>query len=379
MKKLICRLLRQDPDSREGIIAFTSALGILVNLLIAVCKVVLGALASSVAILSEGVNNASDALTSVLTLVGTRLAAKHPDKRHPFGYGRIEYLTGLVIAGLILFTGAELLVSSAKLIFQPAELSVSYLSLAAVALSAVVKFVLGVYTIRAGKRADSAALTAVGLDCRNDSFISVVTILSAVIFLVFDFSLDAFAGVFTSLIVLKAGIGVLSETVSALLGQAGDQELASALYEEIRRTDGILNAADMMLHNYGPDTYSGSVNVEIDHEKSVGEIYAILHALQLRIMHEHRVTMVFGVYAVDNDHAEVREIRRTVGAFVLEEEHVVSFHAVYLEPGTNRLYCDLVVDYALADWNALREKFLAYMTEHFPAYTVELTVETEFV
>ena len=377
--KLICKLLRQDPDTREGIIAGTSGLGILVNLLIASMKVILGLLASSIAIVSEGVNNASDALTSVLTLVGTKLAGKKPDEKHPFGYGRIEYLTSLTIAILILITGVEMLTSSVKLIFEPAEMEISYVALIAVALSALVKFFLGVYTIRMGKKADSGALTAVGTDCRNDSFVSIITIASAVVFLVFHISVDAYVGVFTSVLILLAGFNVLKETVSELLGRPGEAELAASLYRQIRATPGVLNAADMMLHNYGPDSYSGSVNIEIDHEKTVGEVYAVLHDLQLRIMHEQKVTMVFGIYAVDNDHEDVRNIRRDVAAFVREQAHIKSYHAIYLDNDASRLYCDLVVDYKLKDWDALRAEFLAYMKKLYPDYSVELTIETEFV
>ena len=377
--KLICRILRQDPDTREGIIAGTSGLGIIVNLLIAAIKVILGLLANSIAIISEGVNNASDALTSVLTLVGTKLAGKKPDKKHPFGYGRIEYLTSLIIAIAILITGFEMITSSVKLIFNPEPMDISIAALLAVAISAVIKFFLGVYTIKQGKKADSGALTAVGLDCRNDSFVSIVTIASAIIFLVFDFSIDAYVGIFTSLIILKAGFEVLKDTVSELLGKPGDEELAAKLYREIRSTEGVLGAADMMLHNYGPDAYSGSVNIEMDHEMTVGEIYEILHALQLRIMYEHKVTMVFGIYAVDNDHEEVKRIRKAVADFVLAHEHVKSFHAVYLDPNSPKIYCDLIVDYDLRDWDALREEFAAYMAEQFPENEIVLTVETEFV
>ena len=135
----------------------------------------------------------------------------------------------------------------------------------------------------------------------------------------------------------------------------------------------------MMLHNYGPGAWSGSVNVEIDHAKSVGEVYAFLHELQLRIMHEEKVTMVFGVYAVDNDHEETKRVRAAVLEYVRRQEHVKSFHAIYLEPGTDRIYCDFIVDYALRDWEALRADFLAYMRTLFPTNEVVLTVETEFV
>lgn len=377
--EFICKLFRQNPNEREGVITAVSALGIAVNLLIAAAKVVLGLLASSIAIVSEGINNASDALTSVLTLVGSRLAGKHPDKKHPFGYGRVEYLTSLVISGLILFTGIEMLISSVRLIFEPLELNISVLALAVVAVSALIKFFLGVFTVNAGRSSDSGALVGVGLDCRNDSFISLFTILSALIFIVFHVSVDAYVGVLMSLLVIKAGFDVLRDTVSELLGRPGDAELAAKLYREIRSTPGILGAVDMMLHNYGPDAYSGSVNVEIDHEKTVGEAYDFLHALQLRIMREYNVTMVFGVYAVDSDHEEVKVIRTHIADFVRGHEHVKSFHAVYLDPGSPRLYCDLIVDYELRDWELLREEFTAFMLERFPDRELVLTIETEFV
>lgn len=364
---------------RTGIINRTSILGIVVNVLIAGVKIAAGLLASSIAIVSEGVNNAADALTSVLTMVGTRLAGRHPDAKHPFGYGRIEYLTGLVVAVVIIVSGVQMLIESVKLIFRPEELSISYVSLAIVAVSAVVKFFLGLYTIARGRVAQSDALVGVGLECRGDSYISIITIGVAVVFLLTGVSLDAYAGVVMSAIILKAGVEVLLKIVSELIGRPGEKELATKIYQLVRATPGVVGAADMMLHNYGPNAWSGSVNVEIDHAKSVGEVYAMLHELQLGIMHEEHVTMVFGVYAVDDDHVETRRIRRTILEYVKAHEHVKSFHAVYLEPGTNRLYCDLVVDYELADWGALRADFLDYMKAKVPGRDVVLTVETEFV
>ncbi len=379
MRKILCKLLRQDPDSREGIISATSTLGIIVNALIAAVKVLVGILAASISIVSEGLNNAADALTAIVTLVGTKLAGKHPDEKHPFGYGRIEYLTGLVIAVLILVTGFETLVSSVKLIFNPTELNISYISLIVVAVSAVVKFALGMYTVKMGKKADSNALIGVGYDSRNDAFSSIITIVAALVFLIFEFSIDAYAGIIISFIILKAGFDVLKDTVGELIGKAGEKELAAKIYREVRATDGILGAADMMLHNYGPDAYSGSVNVEIDHDKTVGEIYAILHRLQIHIMHAYKVTMVFGVYAVDNDHEETKKLRGDIAAFVKSQEHVKSLHAVYIEPETEKIYCDFIVDYALRDWDSVRNEFTAYMEKLYPGKQLELTIETEFV
>ena len=377
--KLLYKLLRQEPDSREGTVVTVSGLNILVNLIFAAIKVVIGLAVSSIAIVSEGVNNATDSATSLITIVGTKLSAKHPTEKHPFGFGRIEYLTSLLISVLILFTGAELMESSVKLIFEPQEMSISYVTMAIIAVSALVKLGLGTYTIKEGKRVDSSSLVALGTECRSDSVVSVITLVTALVFLVFQVSLDAYAGIIMSLIVLKAGFEVLKETLSDILGQAGEKELAQELYRIIRAEPLVLNAADMMLHNYGPDAYSGSVNVEIDHSKTVGEVYAALHELQLRIMHEKHITMVFGIYAVDRDHAQIRQLREQVAAFVRRQEHVTNYHALYIHPNGKDLYVDLVVDYDLADWEVLRKEFTAYMAELYPDKHLELVIETNYV
>lgn len=155
--KLLYKILRQDPESREGVVVTTSALGILVNLILAAVKIIVGLAVASIAIVSEGVNNATDSAGSLITIVGTKLSAKHPTKKHPFGFGRIEYLTSLLIAVMILITGFELLKSSVELIIHPEEMRISYVALIIVAVSAGVKLLLGTFTIREGKRVDSGS------------------------------------------------------------------------------------------------------------------------------------------------------------------------------------------------------------------------------
>lgn len=377
--KLLYKLLRQNPETREGIITVTSALGILANVMIALVKIVIGLLVSSIAIISEGVNNATDVLSSVMTLLGAKLAQKHPDAKHPFGYGRIEYLSSLVIAGSILFTGIEMIITSVDHVFHPEELSVSYLSVGIIAFTALIKFFLGIYTIKMGNKAESGALIAVGKDCRNDSYASLITIVSSLIFLLAGVNLDAYAGIIISVLIVKVGFDSLKETLGDILGRPGDHDLAVKIYNEVMRTDGVLAAADMMLHNYGPDAWSGSVNVEMDHNKTVGEIYQELHRLQLRIMHEHRVTMVFGIYAVDNDGEKIKVLRRQIADFIKQNEHIKSYHAVYIDSADSRIYCDFIVDYQLKDWDGVRTQFEDYMARQYPEYSVELTIETEFV
>ncbi|MCR4856163.1 MAG: cation diffusion facilitator family transporter [Erysipelotrichaceae bacterium] len=375
---LIYRIFKFDKNSREGVVSATSVLSVIVNLFVALMKVVVGLLASSIAIISEGVNNATDALSSILTLVGTRLAQKSPDAKHPFGYGRIEYLTNMVIASFILVGGFEMLISSIKLIFEPETLSISYVSLFVVAASAIIKYVLGVYTINTGRRVGSGSLEAVGVDCRNDSFVSLVTIVSSLIYLLTSFSVDAFAGVFTSCLIIKAGVEILKDTISELLGQPADEELVRRLYKEIRSTEGIVNAVDMVLHNYGPDAYTGSCNVEVDHKMSVAEIYEILRPLQIRLFNELHVAMVFGIYAVDTDSKRSHTLRSQIASYVQKHEHIKSYHAIYSDEKSNRIYCDLVVDYE-ADRAQVYQDFTSYLNELYPDKEIQVNIDTEFV
>lgn len=377
---ILYKLFRQDSDSREGVILTTSFLGILVNVLVSGTKITIGTLVSSIAIVSEGINNATDCATSLLAAVGTKLAQKKPTKKHPFGFGRLEYLTSLTIAILIMFTGSQILEESIRRVFKPGDLKVSVLSLVLVAVSALVKLWLGLHTMRIGRKVGSSALVAVGIESRNDSIFSCLTIISSLAFLCFGFSaLDAYAGIIISSLILKAGFDVLRDTVGTILGRPADKELADKLYVMIRGTEGVINAADMMLHNYGPDRYSGSVNIEVEHSKSVGEVYEIIHKLQLEIMHSLGVTMVFGIYAVDCVNPEHRKLRESITRFIQEHEHVQSFHALYLPKDTRRIYCDLVVDYDLKDWDKLRSEFEALIQREYPGYELELVMENEYV
>ena len=375
---LIYKLFKLDPNSREGVVSATSILSVIVNLFVALMKVVVGLLASSIAIVSEGVNNATDALSSILTLVGTKLAAKAPDAKHPFGYGRIEYLTNMVIASFILVGGAEMMLNSIKLIFNPEKLNVSYVSLAVVAISAIIKYFLGVYTIKTGKRVGSQSLEAVGVDCRNDSFVSVVTIISSLVYLLGNISIDAYAGLFTSYLIVKAGYDIMKDTVAELLGQPADEELVKELYKEIRGTEGIINAVDMVLHNYGPDAYTGSCNVELDHKSSVGDVYEFLRPLQIRLLEKYHVAMVFGIYAVDNDSADSKKLRKEIADFVRNNEHIKSYHAIYSDKRINTIYCDLVIDYEV-DREAITRQFEAYLKSIYPDKIIQVNIDTEFV
>lgn len=375
----VYKLFQINKNSRNGVITVVSSLGIIVNLFIATMKIIIGTAVSSLAIISEGINNAADAGSSFLTLVGTKLAGRKPTQEYPFGFGRIEYLTNLVIGGIIFIAGGELFKESIALVFKPEDMEISYVTMEIIFGSALIKIVLSWYEIKEGERIGSASLVAVGKEGRQDSLGSLITLASGFAYLIFNLNLDAYASLLTSCLVLKLSYEVLSETVGKLLGQAGDKALADKIYKIIREEPIIANAADMILHNYGPDACSGSVNIEVDHKHSLGEIYKVLHKLQLRIMHEYHLTMVFGIYAIDNDHPAMKSMRVRIAEFIKNYEHVVAYHALYIDAANQDIYIDIVVDYELRDWEKLRQDFTWFMQQYYPEQRLELVIETQYV
>ena len=376
---LIYKLLNVEPGSRQATIMSASILGIIVNIVIASIKIAIGLAVSSMAIVSEGINNSADAASSFLTLVGTKLAGMKPTAKYPFGFGRIEYLTSLTIGCIILVAGSELMMNSFKRMQSPEEIEISTITLGIIAVSAVIKFCFGTYLVKVGEKVSSSSIVAIGNEGKDDCIASVINICCGLAFIYKGYNLDAYASFFISCMVIKGAYEVLHETLAKILGESGSRALADEVYALIRKEPCIVNAADMMLHDYGPDNYSGSVNIEVDHNKSIGEVYKAIHALQLRIMHEYKITMVFGIYAVDNDNPELRLMRQRIAQFIRSHDHIISYHALYIDQSNKNIYLDMVVDYDLKDWDGLREEFTAYMAEQYPGQHLELVVETQYV
>ena len=375
---LIYSIFKLDKNSREGVVSATSILSIIVNLLVALLKVVVGIISGSIAIISEGINNATDALSSFMTLIGIKLSNRKPDAKHPFGYGRIEYLTNIVIGAIIIYSGISVLGESISKLIHPEQLNVSVLSIVLVGITALIKYLLGTFTINQGKKVNSESLVSVGIDCRNDVIVSFVSMSVAAIYLVSNFNIDGIGGIFTSYLIIKAGSEILSSTISELLGQPADEELARVIYKDVREVDGVVNAADLILHNYGPDNYSGSINVEVDHKMSASEIFKILRPLQVELYKKYNVALVIGIYAVDNDSEDSRILRERIVQFARSEQHIKSYHAVYSDSDSNMIYCDLVLDYE-ADKPEVYHSFYEYLKNFYPDKEMQINIDTEFV
>ena len=216
-------------SKRERIVIKTSVIGIITNVFLAGFKTVIGLLSNSIAIVLDAVNNISDAGSSVITIVGTKLAGKAPDKKHPFGHGRIEYLSAMMIAVIILYAGTTSLIESVKQIIRPEIPDYNPTSLIIIAVAVVVKIILGAYVKKVGQKVKSDSLVNSGADATLDAVISFSTLVAAVVFMIFGLTLEAYLGAVISVIIIKSGIEMLRGTISQLLGEQNDIEVARAI------------------------------------------------------------------------------------------------------------------------------------------------------
>ena len=274
--------MRSMAVQREQVIVKTSIIGIITNVLLAGLKVLVGLLAHSIAIVLDGVNNLSDALSSVITIIGAKLAGKKPDKKHPLGHGRIEYVSSMLVAAIVLYAGVTALIESVKKIFQPQEVSYSLLTLLVLAVAIIVKLILGKYVKAKGEQVQSGALIASGADASFDAVLSGSVLASALIFLKWHVSLEAYVGVLISVVIIKAGVEMLKDTLDDILGHRADAQIVQAIRQIITQEPQVHGVYDILINNYGPNKNYASLHIELDDTMT-------------RNRAEGRVTVAFGI------------------------------------------------------------------------------------
>ena len=276
--------------SRDQVIIRTSVIGILANVLLAAFKALAGLATHSIAITMDGVNNLSDAASSVITIAGTKLAGKEPDRKHPFGYGRIEYLTAMVIAVLVLYAGITALKESIGKIIHPVAPEYAPVPLVIIAVAVTSR----------GKRVNSDSLKNSGADATLDSVISAAVLAAALIYLWTGLSLEAWLGAAIAALIIKSGIDMLRETLSKILGERADAEMAARIKEIVCSFPEVQGAYDLVLNNYGPDTYNGSIHIEVPDTCSVDRLDELLREIAVKVYREcHVILTAIGVYSLN--------------------------------------------------------------------------------
>ena len=365
--------------SRERVIVRTSVVGIIANVLLAAFKAVVGLATNSIAIVLDAVNNISDAGSSIITIVGTKLAGREPDKKHPFGYGRIEYLSAMIISVIVLYAGVTSLVESVKQILHPETPDYSAVSLIIVAVAVVVKILLGRYVKRVGLRVKSDSLVNSGEDATLDSVISASTLVAAAIFLLFHISLEAWLGVVISLVIIKSGIEMLRETISRILGERSDAELARAIHETVTGFPNVYGAYDLVLNNYGPDDWNGSIHIEVPDTCSANDLDLLIRSIQTEVYAKHHVILTaIGVYSMNTQDEEVITLRERVREIVFSHPHVTQMHGFYLMKEEKAMRFDIVISFDAGDRKAVFGAVLDDVKQAFPDYSFQVTMDTDF-
>lgn len=355
--------------SREHIILKTSIIGIGTNVLLGIVKALVGVLAGSIALAADALNNLSDAVSSVITIVGTKLAGKAPSKEHPFGYGRIEYMTALVIGFIVLGAGLGAAKSAIDGILEPQATDYSVAFIGVVIVTMVAKVLLGNYTIKIGESVNSGALKAAGIDAKNDALVSAMTLVAAIVYFVFDINIDAYAGVLISLAVIKAGFDILKETVGTLLGERVDSELSQAVYDLIRNYPGVKEAHDLILSNYGPDRYLGSVHIEVDGKKTFSDLYPMIYRLERDIYHTFNAIVTVGYYAVDESSPETQAVKKILQNHQDASPYIVGYHGICVFPDKKEIFFDITFAFG-APVNTLLEAIKHDIKTLYPDYEV---------
>ncbi len=343
---------KKDMNRSQEIIR-TSWIGILTNVLLAGFKAAVGILASSVAIVMDAVNNLSDALSSVITIVGTKLSQRPADRKHPFGFGRIEYFSAILIAVIVLSAGITSLIESVKKIFYPTEPSYTTVTLVVIVVAIIVKLVLGQYVKRKGEQLNSDALIASGSDALFDAIITLATLVSAGVMLLWNVSLDGILGALISVVIIKAGIEMLASPINELLGTSIPAELTKQIMKEVTDFEGVHGVFDLILHNYGPDVKIGSLHINVYDTMTAYDIHGLTRKITTQMFEKHGIIMTVGVYAMATGDNRRAELQSTVMQKLAAHKDIVQVHGFYYSEKDQMLSVDVVPDISVHDDAAL--------------------------
>ena len=362
---------------REKVIVRTSVIGIITNLLLVGFKAFVGLVSNSIAVILDAVNNLSDALSSVITIIGAKLGAKQPDKKHPLGYGRIEYLSSAIVAALVLYAGITSLVESVKKIISPVSADYNTTSIIIISVAIAVKLVLGLYVKKQGKKVNSGALTASGSDALFDAILSSSVLASAIIFLIWNISLEAYVGVIISCFIIKAGIEMMVETLNDIIGKRENAETVRELKQIICEEKAVLGAYDVTLFNYGPDKYYGSVHIELPDNLTVDDVDKITRKIQVEVFRKTGIILTgIGVYSFNTSDDEAARMRNEVQKTVMSHDWALQMHGFYADTQNKTLRFDAVVSFDV-DRKEAMETLYGEISALYPDYEITIVPDTD--
>ena len=363
---------------REKKIIKASIIGILANAFLSTFKVIVGLITNSIAITLDAVNNLSDALSSVITIIGTKLARRAPDKEHPYGHGRIEYLTAMIIAVIVLYAGVTALIEAIKKIITPELPEYSTTSLIIIAVAVIVKILLGIYVKNTGNKVNSESLVNSGKDALMDAIISTATLVAAIIFINTKVSLEAWLAAIISVIIIKSGFEMIKSSISQILGERAQPNITKELKRTVMSYPNVSGAYDLILNDYGPDTYMGSIHIEIPDTITAAEIDEMTRNIMKEVYEKHNVILAaIGIYSLNTKDEEVVKIRSEISNIVHSYKSVIQMHGFYLNKKDRTINFDIIIDFSEKDRESIYKKIYDEVQDKFPGYKLSITMDID--
>mgnify|MGYP002510844613 CR=1 FL=1 len=323
-----------------------SIVTIIGNLILSLMKLFAGIFAHSSAMISDAIHSASDVFSTIVVIIGIKISSKRPDKEHPYGHARIEYLAGMAVSVMILMVGFELGKSSVDKIFNPTPLDFSWTVVIVLVIAIAIKVWQAVFNISTGKKINSLALIATGTDSRNDVISTVVVLAGVLVGHFFNIQIDGILGLAVAAFIFWSGITLIKETVSPLLGEAPDEELVEQIHEMALAYDGVMGIHDLVVHNYGPGKIFASIHIEVDAAVDVMESHDLIDNIEKDISTELNILLVAHLDPIDTEDPNREPLTHIISDTIADMEGVLSFHDLRIVPG--KTHTNVIFDIVLS-------------------------------
>lgn len=369
--------MNNNQSERDNAIVKTSVIAIFANVMLVAFKMTIGVLSNSIAIILDAVNNLSDAMSSIITIIGTKLAGRKPDREHPLGHGRIEYITSMIISAIVLYAGIHALFQSIKSIINKETSNYTNVMLIIIAVAVLVKIFLGKFVQKQGKKYNSDALVASGKDAMFDAVLSFSVLASAIIFKLTNVSLEAYVAIVISIFIIRAGIEMLKDTYGEIVGQRADRELTVKVKEIASSFEEVRGAYDLFIYNFGPSKNYASMHIEVPDIMKIDEYDVLIRKIEQEVYHKTGVILTgIGAYSYNTKDDEAAAIRNEVQKIVLENDFAIQMHGFYIDKVKKEMRFDTVITFDIEPKEAV-QILITKINEAFPDYSVSINPDID--
>jgi len=364
--------------NREKKIIQTSIIGIAANILLVAAKAVIGLIAHSISLITDAINNLTDSLSSAITIIGTKLAGKKPDKKHPYGHGRIEYLVSLIIGIIILAAGAMAIYESIKALIEKPVVEYSVISLVVISLAVGVKVFVGLYYLKVGKSVNSEPLKASGKDALFDVLLSLATVVGIITSLVWHINIEGYIGIVIGLFIVRTSIEVLHDGVSLIIGERASQEEIDKIKHLVSESPQVNGVYDLIINNYGAGKAIASVHIEVDDHLTATEIHHLTRNIVSKVYAETGTILTVGIYATNEANPQIKEIKDFTYELIKKEEGINQIHGFYVDEEKKLITFDLIFDFKFEKPQVKIAELINTLKQKYPKYSFYIIQDTDF-